>query len=134
MAKRRAENNIKKTKRKIKKMSIDKLENQIIVDESIGSMTLNQDCLSKIFRYLSIENKLNVEKVCLAWKKAAKWSWSNIKIFTLDKNKFSINNEQLIESLYLKKILTRCKIYLQHLKIRDILDENLINYFTIWNA
>ena len=69
-------------------MSINDLETNLgrieLHDESSDNESdspvekLNHDCLIKIFKLLSIADRIRIERVCSKWKEISRMSWSSM--------------------------------------------------------
>ncbi|KAF7997475.1 hypothetical protein HCN44_006046 [Aphidius gifuensis] len=90
---------------------------------------LDDDCLVKIFMYLPVQKRLEVEKVCTRWKDVIKSAWYDIKeldYLNSDDIEIELDEESLTQS-ELEKMLERCGRYLINLRLSDDYDSKIIN-------
>ncbi|KAF7989630.1 hypothetical protein HCN44_008304 [Aphidius gifuensis] len=102
-----------------------------IINEDEFSMNinmLNNYCLEKIFMYLSIDERFELEKVCEKWKIISQNAWHDIVTlyygdhFHRMKN-FNVDSSTVVD--YIEKILTRCGKYLLSLTLTRI-DDSIV--------
>ena len=80
---------------------------------------LNADCLSCIFKKLSIVDLIQAKRVCRSWQKIAKWYWSGMKKLTLTPKQLGFrpvgtqHAYKKISEHVVEQILKLCGRYLQ---------------------
>ena len=77
---------------------------------------LNDDCIVNIFQYLSVKEKIILERVCKRFNVLSKLSWSNIKKCDLSWGNFKFENVK-IPNAAVDQILDRCSRYLENICI-----------------
>ncbi|KAF7994336.1 hypothetical protein HCN44_003808 [Aphidius gifuensis] len=85
---------------------------------------INDDCLAKIFMNLSIEQRLDIERVCQKWKHVARsLAWSDIQAIDTNSQKFShiFKHQNDVE-----KIILRCGSKLTFLNINKLCESSII--------
>ncbi|XP_033218269.1 F-box protein SKIP2-like [Belonocnema kinseyi] len=76
---------------------------------------LNDDCLFHIFQYLSIVDRIKLERVCKRWQAVSLESWRTFKKFDLSRTTWGLpatDKFSYIDTHVLKKVLTRCGRFL----------------------
>ncbi|CAD6211825.1 GSCOCG00003851001-RA-CDS [Cotesia congregata] len=84
---------------------------------------LNDDCLSEIFLYLPIADRIRVERVCKRWQALSHQSWHAVKSLNLSKNSWGLSPKirvQVVDTSTLRKVLIRCGKFLTHLDLSQI--------------
>ena len=80
---------------------------------------LNDDCLEYIFQFLSVADRIRIERVCRKWKKVAKNSWTKFKVLNLDAKYLGLKPSNIrheiptITDHITEEILKRCGRYLK---------------------
>ena len=90
---------------------------------------LNDDILIEIFSYLSLTNRIRIERVCKKWKDLSKYSWSKVKKLEINPNFSGVNAFQAnqkypeIGEEIVNGVLRRCGKFLKEIVIKlDNLD------------
>ncbi|XP_015109357.1 F-box/LRR-repeat protein 14 [Diachasma alloeum] len=85
---------------------------------------LNDDCLARIFKYLSLDERLTIEAVCKRWKDVAQLAWDDIK--TLDFASALPEKSDLLKlpeatrtNQCIGRIIRKCGRYLNRLQLAD---------------
>ncbi|KAK0079978.1 hypothetical protein PV326_008435 [Microctonus aethiopoides] len=94
-------------------------------DKSLSLPTINlldNDCLIKIFSYLSIKDRTRIERVCKRWQTVTQHAWSDIKelqipaaLNFIGSHSVKINTTERA----LDKLLLRCGRFLNKLKFKN---------------
>ncbi|KAF7992948.1 hypothetical protein HCN44_005729 [Aphidius gifuensis] len=115
------------SRKKICKLSVETSIN-FELKKNISIPVLNNDCLKYIFAYLSIEDRLRMEEVCKTWRDASKHTWCDIKIYNSFDSKFIGDNfKHNPKQFQVKKLLTRCGIYLTSLSLNWNYDSRIMS-------
>ena len=112
---------IQEIKRNIDSIKI--LEKPLEEDSYSPIGILNDDCLIYIFDFLSIANRIRIERVSKRWQKVAKESWRQLKVLNLrpiylglkpfgTRHEFPTITEQVTE-----KILKKCGKYVEKINV-----------------
>ncbi|XP_044013826.1 uncharacterized protein LOC122856197 [Aphidius gifuensis] len=89
-----------------------------IDDDQDHTLKININCLSKIFRYLSILELYKIENVCPRWKEASKLNWKCVN--SLNSNELKISRDDKSFSCTedaVKKIIVKCGNYLNDITL-----------------
>ncbi|XP_011310641.1 F-box/LRR-repeat protein 13 [Fopius arisanus] len=85
---------------------------------------LNDDCLARIFKYLSLDQRLTIEAVCKRWKDVSQLAWDDVKILnftvrcppTSDLLKLP---DDLKSNQCIGRIIRKCGRYLHQLQLAE---------------
>ncbi|XP_058795716.1 uncharacterized protein LOC131666802 isoform X2 [Phymastichus coffea] len=88
--------------------------------------SLDDDCLIHIFEFLSIADRVKIERVCKRWQTISMESWRQCRILSPDKVSWGLkkgNGNLVMDAKAIYNVLTRCGFYLKYLEFFGYLDE-----------
>ncbi|XP_011500466.1 PREDICTED: F-box/LRR-repeat protein 13-like [Ceratosolen solmsi marchali] len=109
------------------------VDNETFSKNSEGIHKLNNDCIRSIFQYLSIVDRIRIERVCKRWQIISRTSWYDIKDLNFDNELWGFKKSSFIEKInyrIFKKVLNRCGQFLISIEFYDYnsrLGPNVLN-------
>ena len=111
-----------------KSLEIDLDQENLLEETEASNLTtienLPEECLIKIFQYLSLAERARIERVSKTLRDAAKQSWYNVKELKFDHKFLGLKPypESKIDVFTLREILERCGFYLTKIDLLEYYD------------
>lgn len=87
--------------------------------ENVSIHILNDDCLSHIFSFLPIIDRVRIERVCKRWRDLSLYSWKEVKTLNLSPSTWGFLETHTIRTATLRKILLKCGKFLTKINLSD---------------
>ncbi|XP_050459937.1 F-box/LRR-repeat protein 7-like isoform X2 [Cataglyphis hispanica] len=92
------------------------LQNDI---EDVSIHILNDDCLTHIFLFLPIIDRVRIERVCKRWRDLSQDSWRMMKRLDLSSSTWGFLQTHTIRTATLRKVLLKCGKFLTQINLSD---------------